>query len=308
MGGSVSTASSIQTAEAYIAQNSSESCNISCTNTISNVNIDIINSVVGGNVSLTQTCSVDSSCLLSNSSDATSDVLFKATNSTNAKNAGNLFSGDIFNFDYASSNSRQNIKQKIIQSSNQTCKLASLNQLNNLSILAANSDIGGNISVGQTGSVAGQCQLSNNMSAAATATALASNTAQSGKDKKGQKKGSSFILITIIGFIGVMVVVYIVAKLFTSTEAQNQLASETQEANMARGKAGCLGGLKPMLDSKGVVIIDPRSGRPICPPFLPGQTSRTPSLTKSPVKSITISSPTKSLKIPTKISSPSSIK
>jgi hypothetical protein len=290
MGGSVSTASSIQTAEAYIAQNSAQKCNISCTNSLTNVNIDIINSVVGGNVSLLQSCQIDSSCMLSSSSDATSDVLFKATNSTNAKNAGNLFSGDIFNFDYASSNSRQNIKQKIVQNTAQSCKLASLNQMNNLSILVANSDIGGNLAIGQTGSVAGQCQLSNNMSAAATATALASNTAQSGKDKKGQKKGSSFILITILGFIGVMVVVYIVAKLFTSTEAQNELASETQQANIARGKAGCLGGLKPMLDSKGVVIIDPRSGRPICPPFLPGQT-RSPS----------------SLKIPTKITSPAKI-
>jgi len=53
MGASVSTASSIQTAEAYIAQNSAQKCNITCENTLTNVNIDIINSVVGCNVSLT---------------------------------------------------------------------------------------------------------------------------------------------------------------------------------------------------------------------------------------------------------------
>src|ERR1043166_1938856 len=213
-GASSSSSSSIQSAEAYISQNLSQSCNITCQNIASGISIDIINSVIGGSVNLTQSCQVDANCMISGSSDAASDVLFKARNSTNAKDTGGLFSGNLFNFDQATSISRQDIKQKIIQNTTSTCKLASLNQLNDVTILAANSNIGGSINIGQTGSVQGSCQLSNNLSASATATALASNTAQSGKDKKAQKGGP---LVFILGFIVIMVVVFIIAKIYTGS-------------------------------------------------------------------------------------------
>src|SRR6185503_5871740 len=111
MGSSNYVSSCQHSAEAYLAQQFYGSCNITCDNIQQNINIDIINSVVGGNVSLTQKCSVDANCMISSTSDATSDVLFKAQNSTNAKNAANLFSGDLFNFDSATSQSRQSIKQ-----------------------------------------------------------------------------------------------------------------------------------------------------------------------------------------------------
>jgi hypothetical protein len=264
MGGSTSTSSSVQAAEAYLAQTVSGSCNITCQNIASGINIDIINTVIGGGINLTQTCSVDASCMISSSSDATSDILFKATNSTNAANASNLFSGSIFNFDTASSMSRQNIKQKIIQNTTQTCKLASLNQLSDVSILAANSAIGGSINIGQTGSTSGQCQLQNNMSAAASATAMASNSAQSGKDKKGQKKGSSAVLITIAGIAVLIIIVFIIGKLYTSERDGNTQTAEKIEAAQARAIAGCAYG-SPITNSKGEVIIDPATNHAICP-------------------------------------------
>lgn len=268
MGSSVSVSSSEQSAQALLSQQFSGSCNITCTNTMDNVNIDIINSVVGGNISLTQTCSVDASCMISGSSDATSDVLFKAANSTNAKNAGNIFSGDIGNMDYASSSSRQDIKQSILQNTTQTCKMASLNQMNDITILAANSVIGGNIAIGQTGSVSGQCQLNNNLSAAATATALASNTAQSGKDKKGSKKGGSAVFIGIFVVMGICVVVYIVGKIYTSSRDSAAEKSYSDTVNNVKAAAGCPGGKKALTNPKtGEFLFDQITGKPVCPPI-----------------------------------------
>jgi hypothetical protein len=261
MGSSTSISTSEQAASAYMSQQFSGSCDITCSNIAENVSIDLINSIVGGSINLTQTCSVDASCMVSNSSDATSDIMFKAANSTNAKNASNLYSGDLFNADWAQSSSRQNIKQKIIQNTTETCKMASLNQMKDISILAANSVIGGSINIGQTGSTSGQCQLSNNFSAAASATAMASNTATSGKDKKGQKGGFGILAIIVLA-----VVVYIVAKFYVNNRNTDQFDSESQAADIARAKAGCLGGVKPMMDSSGNPIIDPRTHRPVCPP------------------------------------------
>lgn len=267
MGTSVSVSSSEQSAQAFLAQQYYGSCDVSCQNIQDNTNIDIINSVVNGDINLTQTCSVDANCMVSNSSDATSDVLFKASNSTNAKNASNLFSGSIFNFDAAISESRQNIKQTIIQNSTEKCNMSSLNQMNDVNILAANSTIGGSINISQQGSVQGSCQLGNNFTAAAAATAMASNTATSGKDKKGQKKGGNSALITFLGFVGVMVVVFILAKMFTGGQRGKALTQINEKVALARVKAGCYGGGKPITDPiTGRPVIDPRTMGPICPP------------------------------------------
>ena len=249
MGVSNSKSTSEQSAEAYLAQSFYGSCNITCTNIQSGINIDIINSVIGGDINLTQKCSVDASCMISNSSDATSDVLFKSANSSNAKNASNLFSGSVFNFDSATSESRQNIKQTIIQSTTEKCKMASLNQMTDVNILAANSRIGGSINLSQDGSTQGNCQLGNNFTAATTATAMATNKATSGKDKKGQKKGSKAGIGSILGFVVVMVVVFIIARMFTGGQKKKAAIATTELVAAARAEAGCPGGAKPILMS-----------------------------------------------------------
>jgi hypothetical protein len=267
MGGSLSVSSSDQEASALISQQFAGSCDITCTNVASGINIDIINSVVGGDVNLTQSCSVNANCMISGSSDATSDIMFKAANSTNAKNAANLFSGDLFNLDTGISQSRQNIKQSILQSTTETCKLASLNQLNDITILAANSNIGGSINIGQTGSTAGQCNLKNNLSAAAMASAMATNTATSGKDKKGSKKGGSAVLIGIFVVIGLVIIVYVIAKIYTGQRDSSIEAAHNNMVNAVKAEAGCLGGKKALTNPlTGAPLID-RFGKPVCPPI-----------------------------------------
>ena len=105
------------------------------------------------------------------------------------------------------------------------------------------------------------------MSAAATATAMASNTATSGKDKKGSKLGGSATIIIIIGVIAVLFVVYIVAKMYTSGRDESTANAYANEVDVARAEAGCLGGKKALINPKtGKFLVDPITKRPICPP------------------------------------------
>ncbi len=271
-GGSSSVSQSEQSAQAFLSQQFYGSCNITCTNIASDVDIDIIGTVIGGSVNLTQSCSVDANCMVSGSSDAASDILFKAKNSTNAKDVGGLFSGSLFNFDSARSSSRQDIKQSIVQSTTEKCKLASLNQMNDITILAANSVIGGSINIGQTGSTQGTCQLSNNLTAAASATAMASNVAQSGKDKKAQKGG---LLVFVAVFAGIMIAVAIIAKIYTGSRDQGTLDDQMKLADEARAFAGCAGGKKVIDVATGKPVIDPVTRKPICPiPELPSASEK----------------------------------
>ncbi len=268
MGGSQSVSVSDQEANAFLSQQYYGSCDIECKNIVTGLNIDIINTILTGGINLDQQCTVNGQCMMGSSSDATADVLFKALNSSNAKNASSLFSGDIFNFDEAVSMSRQDIKETIMQQTSEKCNMSSLNQMSDVSILAANSRIGGGINIGQTGAVSGQCQLQNNMTAASTATALASNTAQSGKDKKAQKKGSDNAIWTIFIFIAAIAVIFIIAKMFTGSERQSLGESAMLAAAEARAAAGCPGGLSPVINKlTGKPVIDPTTGGPICPPY-----------------------------------------
>lgn len=224
--------SSEQEAELYITQQFSGNCDVTCQNIISGANIDLINTVVGGDVSITQSCSADGNCLVGNVSDAIADTVFKAHNSSNAHKAAGF---GLFSWKDAEAKSSQKIRESITQTSNQECKISSLNQMNDVSIYAANSNIGGNVGIAQTGETTGGCVLQNNMSAAAYATGIADNVAKSGKDKKGKKlAGKSKIFRTmmyIIIAIVVIVVVVIVAKV-TTTELGKRKGGTSSKSSL----------------------------------------------------------------------------
>jgi hypothetical protein len=309
MGYSQSKTKSEQYAETYLTQQFSGTCDVTCDNSIDNLTIDIINSTVGGDVKVSQSCSTNANCLISSNMDATSDVLFTALNSSNAANAGNILNM-IFGFpsvERSSSKSRQSIRTSINQSDNQTCKLSSYNQMNNVTIFAANSTIGGDISVSQTGSTQGQCQLSNSMSAAAYASGQANNNASSGKDKKTEKfsaKSGKIKIFTyfILGIV-VIVIVGIIAKIIAGRSQTSEMTVQELKTAQMRALAGCPGGVKPVADpATGQAYIDPKTKRHICPPppmFPPSgpgssgggsSTSGTPAV-KSPSSTVTSSPP-----------------
>ena len=207
---------SIQEAQADITQDYSGTCQISCNNEINNVDIDIVNSNVQGGINMSQTCTTNGTCLFNNTMNATSDVLFKASNSSNASDAGGWFAG-VYNEDISSNKSYQSINQSINQLINQNCNVSSTNQINNVDIFAENSTIGGGINIGQNGVTNGNCQLTASMTASEYASGTIDNCSAAGKKSKkmcgkgkGKKSPLNFIItgVVLLFLFIIMVVVY----------------------------------------------------------------------------------------------------
>lgn len=204
-----STTSSVQKAESNIMQKFSGSCDIKCQNRISDVNIDLIDSVIGGSVLLSQTCAANGSCIIGNTMTGIVDTMFKAQGSTNAHDTGSIVGAG--NSETANSSSYQDLYQSVQNYSTQTCNVGSYNEMDNINIFADNTQIVGDIAVSQSGSTVGKCQLTNNMSAASKAAVTADLTASSGKDKKASKFSSAgsfliFAVVIIVGIIAFMVI------------------------------------------------------------------------------------------------------
>lgn len=215
---STSDTDSKQISNAKLMQNYNGTCNISCQNSISNASITAINDKIGGSIEMTQDCSVDAQCTFNVSQSALTDIIFKATNSTAAASGAGALGGNVVDITNSHSSSYQEINQNIQEIINQKCDITSVNDMNNVSIYAANSNIGGNLQIGQYGKVGGSCALQASMSATAMAQGTSNNCAASGKGKKmkkscGGKGGKSigtFILygaIALVAFTVIMMVV-----------------------------------------------------------------------------------------------------
>ena len=195
-----------------IVQQYSGTCSVSCQNEIDDVSIAIINSSVGGNVEVTQSCAVNSQCAFQTTQSALSDAILKAQNSSGA--ALRYLSIGVTT---SNINSPQSISQAISESVTQSCNLSSTNDLDNVSIFAANSQIGGSVVVGQVGDVKGGCALQTSMTAQELATASNNSCAQSGSKKscggKGGKGSIGKYVLYGIGAIVLFMVVMMVIRL-----------------------------------------------------------------------------------------------
>lgn len=212
MGLNISTINSGQSASAFINQQYSGECDINCTNTMNNVDVNIRNSYIGGNVDISQACSVNGQCLFSTNMDAAADLIFKGTNSSSAQ-ATSAWLGQFGNIDNANINSYQNLSENINQVISQHCNISSSNNMNNIDVFAQGSYIGGDIDVSQYGNVRGGCALNTTMNASAIASGTQDNCAAAGKKAKktcGGKGGKSpvtlglilaIVIILIIGFV-----------------------------------------------------------------------------------------------------------
>lgn len=245
MGGSSSSTYSESVANAEIAQNYSGSCNITCNNDISNVNIDIINSKVVGGINFTQECTVDAQCLFSSTMSATADLFQKASNSSNAKDADASWATPP-NFTSASSVSRLEINESIIQATNQQCDATSANDINNVNIIAQNSELDGGINIGQVGNSKASCTMNAAFTALASGSQTSTDVAESGKDKKGEKKGDKGSFMSVITTLVIVLGVFITVIVVVRTIFPNKLT--------------CGGGMSPIpdpRDKKGVKMICP---------------------------------------------------
>lgn len=215
MGLSFSQTTNDQYAQSDITQQYSGTCNMECTNKISGVNINITNSNVR-DVDITQSCAVNGTCMFNTSSDATSDVFFKAKDSSSAGAAGSeLDPGAQFSI----STSRQDIRQKINQLINQTCTIQSTNEIDNVNIYVEGSNVSKGINISQNGKVGGQCQLTATLNAAATASGSSTSCSASGKKTKKCGGSSTLMNIIIIGIVFSFLsgLVILLSKFFTNS-------------------------------------------------------------------------------------------
>ena len=194
MGGSSSKNSSYQRASAELMQNYAGSCDINCTNKIKNLNANIINSVLKGDIAIKQTCAVNANCTFDTTQGSTTDILFKAAN---AATTSPSWWGT---FNFSTNDSYQDIRQNVQNYVSQKCNISSLNDIEDVNIYAENSNIGGDIIVEQKGEIDGGCALNANMMANVTASGSIDNCASAGKKSKKMcgGKGSSTALSLII--------------------------------------------------------------------------------------------------------------
>ena len=209
-GWSDSTINDPQSANSQIAQRYSGTCQISCANEIDDASIAIINSSVGGDVGVTQSCSANAQCIFDATQSALADTIFKATNSSSA--ALRYLSIGITT---SNINSPQTISESISQSVAESCKLSSINDMNDVSIFAANSQIGGSVVIGQIGDVQGGCTLETQMQASALASGTTNDCAETGSKKScGGKGGKSsigrYVLYGLVGIVLFMVVMFVI--------------------------------------------------------------------------------------------------
>ena len=216
-----------------IAQSYSGTCDIECDNSMEGVNVDIINSNVGGNVELTQSCTVNGQCLMASNVEALADVTFKAKNSSSAQGGCGSFVDVLSPCANISTNiSRSKIVENFNQAVQQTCKVRSVNSMNNISVLAASSNIGGGIYINQHGNATGSCSLQNVMGATAKATSIVDNCSVAGGKKatkacsgKNGKSSSQILLYTAIAIV--VIVVLCAGGFFVTKYAQKGTGTGT---------------------------------------------------------------------------------
>ena len=224
-----------QEANASIVQQYAGVCNVSCTNSIIGADLTFINTTIGGNVEVNQTCSTNGQCLFDNTMNATSDVVFFAKNSAGAAPALGILNTSI-----SINESYQSINQAIDQSISQTCNVSTVNQMNDIDIYAQNSVIGGNVSIGQTGTTNGNCQMKSAMTASQYAQGTMDNCAAAGKKSKklcgagaGSKGVGTYIMIGV-GVLVVIVIIFMVSRYISSRSKANE-AAKAKAAQAAKG-------------------------------------------------------------------------
>jgi hypothetical protein len=204
MGASGSTTDNTQIANSNLLQTYSGTCDITCDNKISDSSVVSINSHIGGNLGVSQTCAVNGQCSFDVTQSALSDTVFKA-------NLAAVSSPTIGNFNWSSSRSYQEINQYINQITIQKCGIHSINTINNVDVYAVNSDITGNVGIGQAGQATGGCAMKTVMDATALAsgtTDICSSAGKKGKKSCGKKSGKSLGSILIYG--GAALVIFVI--------------------------------------------------------------------------------------------------
>jgi len=214
---SSATAFTEQQAQASATNNYAGTCDVNCQNNISDVSIDIVNSKVGG-VTLSQYCVADANCLFNDSITGVADIVLNATTSAKAQNAAAALFNSA-NVDVSNATTIQDMRSSVTNAVTQNCNVNTLNQIQDVTILAENSDVSGDISINQTGSGTAGCTLIATMTAEAYASGDATTSALSGGGKKLGAYGScgcgSFgaIISSLVSIVVIIVLVWAIVKI-----------------------------------------------------------------------------------------------
>jgi hypothetical protein len=190
-----------QDAEIFITQQFGATCNIECKNVMENVSEILENVVVDGDVIISQKCSTNATCVISNNSDMVANVMFAAKNSSNAKESEKAFGSQ----PKVSNEGRQGIKEHLKQITNEECNITSYNEMRNVTAGAKKSTIHGSLLITQDGNVMGDCQMGNSLKAAAYASGTIDQEAKSegAEGKKSAKMGMLMWIAFAVAFIAV---------------------------------------------------------------------------------------------------------
>jgi hypothetical protein len=218
-----------QEAEIFITQQFGATCNIECKNVMEKISIMLENTTVGGDVIISQRCSNNGTCVISNNSDMVANVMFAAKNSSNAKEGGDWYSSQ----PKVSAEGRQGIKEHFKQITNEECSITSYNEMRDISAGAKKSTIGGSILVTQDGSVIGNCQMGNSLKAAAYASGTIDQKATS-EGAEGKKSAKMGMLMWIAFAIAFIAVAFIVGKVVSNRSQQPQQQVQNT-SNQTRG-------------------------------------------------------------------------
>lgn len=205
-----------------LTQQFSGTCDISCNNTMKDIDISVIKSTVG-NISLSQYCTTNGTCAIGSTMDSISDVAFKASNSSSANDA-DLFStlSSIGSSKNIKSSNYIGIQQTLSQQANEKCKIGASNTISNVNIYADSSTMG-NISIDQSASATGNCTLNNNMRQAAKATGILDNCSQAGgKGKKACGTGKTPGVATVIVVCALAAILILVPLIYKGVNKEEK--------------------------------------------------------------------------------------
>ena len=214
MGGQQSSMSlaNSQSVQNQINNVSNENCITACTASISDININIKDSDIAGNVSVGSVCSIlGSSCTLkaSLSSSVQNDLANKQSATTVQETDPLSMLGSIFGGPSSSTNesSNQAVSNKVSNIMNSTCQNKSSTSTSGVNIQLDGDKVGGNVDLSATGVVSNaKCMIDN---VARTTLSNKLTNSQTAKVMQG-----SPILFAIIGIVIIIVVVMIGIVIF----------------------------------------------------------------------------------------------
>lgn len=236
-GKTTNTTTSLQEANSKIAQTYTGICSIQCVAVTQNLSVVIIDSNISGGITISNECSVDSTCSINSSLQATNSAdlaFFGAQSGIGVDQTPRFLQLDYSVIDVTNNYiyNEQRINLETTQDTYQSCDLVSSAALTDVTIYSQNSNIEGGITVANSASNAGACTLESSMLAQANSTAL-TDVNQFGSGTKaatkgsGKNKGAIWTWIAVI--IGVLIIAYIVIAIIRSSTKKNKSKEEQIE-------------------------------------------------------------------------------